>query len=138
MQIIRQSQRPVESRPDGRTVTALLDLPVNVPVDRTGMLIVVHPADFHETRHHHQFLYEIFYFLDDADYWVSGHVVRLTVGDLLVLEPGDVHGALPVPHPVRLIVFHLPMVPGDKIEASDPTEVPAVSSSPAELGPRTL
>ncbi|WNG29805.1 hypothetical protein F0U62_41720 [Cystobacter fuscus] len=104
-------------RPDGRVVLPLLDLPVNVPVNQTAILFVEHPANFTEGKHHHQSLHEIFYFLDAADYWVNGTLLHLQPGDLLVLEPNDVHGAVPVPHKVRLIVFHVPKVPGDKVDA---------------------
>ncbi|GAB3444960.1 hypothetical protein GCM10027570_14720 [Streptomonospora sediminis] len=116
MHVIRQSQAAADRRPDGRTVLSLLDLPVDVPVDRAAVLYVEHPAGFTEQRHYHQYLYEVFYFLDAADYWVADVMVRLAAGDVLVLEPNDAHGALPVPHPVRLLVFHLPKVPGDKVE----------------------
>ncbi|MDH6623096.1 quercetin dioxygenase-like cupin family protein [Streptomyces sp. LBL] len=117
MRVVHAAKVPSDRRPDGREVTSLLDLPVNLPVDRTAVLLVEHPADFVEDRHCHQYLYEIFYFLDNADYEVNGERVRLRAGDLLLLEPNDMHGALSVPHPVRLIVFHVPKVPGDKLLA---------------------
>ncbi|MFB7272095.1 cupin domain-containing protein [Streptomyces sp. NPDC056244] len=116
MRVVHSDALTPDHRPDGRTVLSLLDLPVDIPVDRTGVLLVEHPADFTEERHYHQHLYEIFYFLDPADYSVGEQTVRLGAGDLLVLEPGDVHGALPVAHPVRLLVFHVPKVPGDKVQ----------------------
>lgn len=118
MRVVHRADQEAAARPDGRTVLSLLDLPVDVPADRVGILFVEHPADFTETRHYHRQLHEIFYFLDDADYRVGDTVVRLRAGDLLVLEPGDVHGALPVPHPVRLIVFHVPKRDGDKVEVA--------------------
>ncbi|MBR8741082.1 cupin domain-containing protein [Nocardiopsis sp. MG754419] len=124
MHVIRRSELEPDLRPDGRTVLSLLDLPVDLPVDRTGILYVEHPAGFTEQRHYHQHLYEVFYFLDGADYRVGDAVVQLAAGDLLVLEPNDAHGALPVPHRVRLIVFHLPKVPGDKVEVDEGSEPP--------------
>jgi quercetin dioxygenase-like cupin family protein len=127
MQVIRRSELNPDLRPDGRTVLPLLDLPVGLSVDRAAILHVVHPADFTEQRHYHQHLYEVFYFLDSADYWVNDTVVRLASGDVLVLEPNDVHGALPVPHPVQLIVYHLPKVPGDKVEVGEGTTAPGSS-----------
>lgn len=119
MQVIRRSELVPDRRPDGRTVLPLLDLPLGPSVDRAAILHVVHPADFTERRHYHRHLHEVFYFLDSADYWVNGAVVRLAPGDVLVLEPNDVHGALPVPHPVQIIVHHLPKVPGDKVEVDE-------------------
>ncbi|WP_285756737.1 hypothetical protein [Nocardiopsis ansamitocini] len=113
-----------DERPDGRSVLPLLDLPVGVPVDRAAVLLVEHPADFTEERHYHRHLYEIFYFLDAADYSVNGETVRLNSGDLLVLEPYELHGALPVPHPVRLVVFHVPKVPGDKVQPGNDLQEP--------------
>ncbi|MFE0489509.1 cupin domain-containing protein [Streptomyces griseoaurantiacus] len=116
MRVVRHADQEAAARPDGRTVLSLLDLPVEVPVDRVGILFVEHPAEFTESRHYHRHLYEVFYFLDEADYWVDGAEVRLRAGDLLLLEPGNAHGALPVPHPVRLIVFHVPKRAGDKVD----------------------
>ncbi len=116
MRVVHCADLDSASRPDGRTVLSLLDLPLDVPVDRTGVMFVEHPADFTETKHYHQHLHEIFYFLDDADYWVNDTLIQLKAGDLLLLDPKDVHGALPVPHPVRLIVFHVPKRDGDKVE----------------------
>lgn len=133
MRVVHRADLAPVGRPDGRTVLSLLDLPVDVPVDRAGVLYVEHPADFTEGRHYHRHLYEVFYFFDDADYWVAGEQVRLTAGDLLVLEPNEAHGALPVPHPVRLLVFHLPKVPGDKAEV--PTDA-ALAASPEQETPR--
>ncbi|MEU3188777.1 hypothetical protein ABZ707_31940 [Streptomyces sp. NPDC006923] len=121
MRVVRSADLTPDRRPDGRTVLSLLDLPVDVPVDRAAVLLVEHPAGFTEEKHLHRYLYEIFYFLDAADYWVNDIRVQVRAGDLLVLEPGDSHGALPVPHPVRLIVFHVPKVPGDKVPAPDPS-----------------
>jgi hypothetical protein len=60
-------------------------------------------------------MWEIFYFLDDALYWIAGERYAIAAGDCVILEPGDVHGALPVPHPVDIVVVQFPRVLGDKI-----------------------
>ncbi|MDO8656814.1 MAG: hypothetical protein Q7K45_06255, partial [Nanoarchaeota archaeon] len=58
--------------------------------------------------------YEALYFLDRANYIVNGNSYRLDERDLLLLEPGDIHGAIPMGHEVRIFVFQIPAITDDK------------------------
>ncbi|MBE9375327.1 cupin domain-containing protein [Saccharopolyspora sp. HNM0983] len=102
-----------EQRPNGRVVTPLSDR--QVPgLGRVAHLLATHHPHFAEDRHFHRWMCETFYFLDDAAYWIDGRTEHVAAGDLVVIEPGEPHGALPVPHQVRILVHQLPKVDGDK------------------------
>ena len=41
--------------------------------------------------HHHDF-YEVYFLLgDDVEYWVDGRIIRMTAGDLLLINPQELH-----------------------------------------------
>lgn len=41
--------------------------------------------------HHHDF-YEVYFLLgDDVEYWVDGRIIRMTAGDLLLINPMELH-----------------------------------------------
>lgn len=47
--------------------------------------------------HHHDF-YEVYYLIDGAlTYWVEGRIIRLTPGDLLFINPMELHRPVPDP-----------------------------------------
>ena len=47
--------------------------------------------------HHHDF-YEVYYLLSgDVAYWVEGRIIRMTPGDLLFINPMELHRPLPNP-----------------------------------------
>jgi quercetin dioxygenase-like cupin family protein len=56
-------------------------------------------------QHHHRFQTEIFYALDEAPFMINGLEVTMSPGDLLVCEPGDVHGNPIIPHDFRILVL---------------------------------
>jgi quercetin dioxygenase-like cupin family protein len=56
-------------------------------------------------QHHHRFQTEIFYALDEAPFLINGLKVTMSPGDLLVCEPGDVHGNPIIPHDFRILVL---------------------------------
>ena len=50
----------------------------------------------HMEAHYHDF-YEIFYFLDgEVDYWVDGTVYHLHSGDILLINPAELHKPIPL------------------------------------------
>lgn len=104
---------PGQVRPNGRVAHELLNV---APDDgtRVAVLLAYHHAGFVEDVHVHRHMWELLYFLDPAVYRVGDRAVSLNSGDLLVIEPGEPHGALPVPHPVRIHVTQVPKVAGDK------------------------
>lgn len=114
MNIVHAEDVTWTHRPKGRKVLPLIDLPMSADIGHIAVLLARHPERFVEDRHLHQEMFEIFYFLHDADYWIDGHEYSLSAGDLVVLHPGEPHGALPVDHPVDIVVFQVPKVDGDK------------------------
>jgi quercetin dioxygenase-like cupin family protein len=56
-------------------------------------------------QHHHRFQTEIFYALDEAPFLINGSMVTMSPGDILVCEPGDVHGNPIIPNDFRILVL---------------------------------
>jgi len=56
-------------------------------------------------QHHHRFQTEIFYALDEAMFLINGENVTISPGDVLVYQPGDVHGNPVIPHDFRILVL---------------------------------
>ena len=114
MKIIRNTELIIQDRPDGRTVTRILQQETKINFSSFQMLYVTHPPNLKESLHAHERSYEALYFLDRADYIVNGESYNLDEKDLLLLEPGDIHGATPVGHEVRIFVFQFPAIIDDK------------------------
>ena len=58
-------------------------------------------------QHHHRFQTEIFYALEEAPFVINGQDVTMSPGDIVVCEPGDVHGNPVVPHDFRILVLKI-------------------------------
>jgi mannose-6-phosphate isomerase-like protein (cupin superfamily) len=114
MRIVRSRTLVEQVRSNGRRVLPLADLEIPRDSGRVAVLLARHHAHFTEDVHVHRFMWEIFYFLDDAEYWIAGDRYHVAAGDLVVIEPGEPHGALPVDHPVEILVQQIPKVDGDK------------------------
>lgn len=114
MQLIRNAELETQSRPDGRTVTKLKNLDLKLASASLQFLYVTHPPRLKEDLHCHESSYEILYFFDRARYKINSKDYELKEKDLVVFEPGDIHGALPVDHTVRLLVIQSPAIIGDK------------------------
>jgi quercetin dioxygenase-like cupin family protein len=56
-------------------------------------------------QHHHRFQKEIFYALDEAQFMINGQKVTMDPGDILVCEPGDVHGNPMIPYDFRILAL---------------------------------
>ncbi len=56
-------------------------------------------------QHHHRFQTEIFYALDEAPFEINGNKVTMSPGDIVVCEPGDVHGNPVIPRDFRILVL---------------------------------
>ncbi|HJW11208.1 MAG TPA: hypothetical protein VJ598_05465, partial [Albitalea sp.] len=84
-------------------------------VEQMAVLHAHHPKGFLEELHYHAAMWEVFIFHEPARYLICGHEYTLAAGDVVVLEPGDAHGAVPVDHEVNITVLQLPPVSGDKV-----------------------
>jgi quercetin dioxygenase-like cupin family protein len=58
-------------------------------------------------QHHHRFQTEIFYAIDEALFVINGQKLILGPGDIVVCEPGDVHGNPVIPHDFRILVLKI-------------------------------
>jgi quercetin dioxygenase-like cupin family protein len=56
-------------------------------------------------QHHHRFQTEIFYALGQAPFLINGQNITMGPGDILVCEPGDVHGNPIIPYDFRILVL---------------------------------
>mgnify|MGYP001562348494 CR=1 FL=1 len=103
-----------QTRPDGRTIRKLLKEELGISISSLQILFVTHPPNIKEALHCHEKSFEILYFLDKAYYKINGKGYLINKGDLIVFEPGDVHGAIPIDNEVRLLVIQTPAIIDDK------------------------
>lgn len=115
MKIIRFSELKKNDRPDGRTVTKIVQQELEQAVSSTQILYVTHPPKLKEDLHTHKKSYEMLLFLDVANYHINGKEYHICQNDLVIFEPGDIHGATPINHEVRLWVFQTPAINEDKV-----------------------
>ena len=114
MKIIRLKEIEKQFRPDGRTVQKLLQQELSREFSSWQFLYVVHPPKLKEDLHSHNKSYEALYFLDGARYKINGVDYDINNGDMVIFEPGDIHGAIPVDNEVRLFVIQAPAITDDK------------------------
>ena len=111
---IKNSEIDVQGRLDGRTVKNYISSQIKADIDSFQFLHVTHPANLRERLHSHDHSYEILYFLDKANYRINGGDYVISKGDLVIFEPGDIHGATPIENHVDLLVFQIPQISDDK------------------------
>ncbi|MBS3093073.1 hypothetical protein J4456_00655 [Candidatus Pacearchaeota archaeon] len=101
-------------RPDQRTVRKLIKQELGIEIANLQILFVTHPPGLQEHLHSHQQSFEILYFFDKAHYKINGNDYEIQENDVIIFEPKDVHGAIPIPHEVRILVVQLPAITDDK------------------------
>ena len=114
MKIIRFDESSKQDRPDGRIVRKLLQQELGMTANNWQFLYVTHPPGLKEDLHSHSISYEALYFMDKANYKINGNDYRLNENDLVIFEPGDIHGAIPIDNEVRLLVIQVPIITDDK------------------------
>ena len=118
MKLIRNNQLTIQERPDGRTVTRILQHELNAKFSSIQNLYVVHPPELKEELHYHKKSYEALYFLDKANYKINSEYYEINPGDFILFEPGDIHGAVPIKNETRILVFQVPAIIDDKFIVS--------------------
>ncbi|MCH9734040.1 MAG: cupin domain-containing protein [Actinomycetia bacterium] len=58
-------------------------------------------------QHYHRTQTEVFIALDEAHFEIDGEKVIMTPGDVVICEPGDVHGNPVIPHDFRILVLKI-------------------------------
>ena len=114
MKLIRFRDVDKQTRPDGRTVINFIKKDLGMDISSLQFLFVTHPANLKENLHSHEKSFEILYFFDKANYSINGEDYELDEGDLLIFEPGDIHGAIPIDNEVKLLVIQAPAITDDK------------------------
>lgn len=57
--------------------------------------------------HHHNIQTEIFYAKDEAHFEINGERIKMMPGDIIICEPGDVHGNPSIPHDFTILVLKI-------------------------------
>ena len=114
MKWIKFNEIEMQERNDGRTVRKLLKENLGIEINELQILFVTHPPGIIEALHSHQKSFEILYFFDKARYSINNKNYEIEEGDIVVFEPKDIHGAIPIPHEVRLLVIQTPAIIDDK------------------------
>ncbi|OPY31041.1 MAG: Cupin domain protein [Methanomassiliicoccales archaeon PtaU1.Bin124] len=57
--------------------------------------------------HHHAQQTEVFYAIDEAWFEINGKNVVMQPGDIVMCEPGDVHGNPEIPHDFKILVLKI-------------------------------
>jgi quercetin dioxygenase-like cupin family protein len=66
-------------------------------------------------RHYHRTQTEIFYALSPIGFEINGERVLMQPGDIVVCEPGDVHGNPSLPQAARILVIKVDFAEDDTI-----------------------
>lgn len=114
MKWIKFNEVEKQVRPDGRTIRNFVKKELGINVSSLQFLFVTHPPKLKEALHSHLKSFEILYFLDKAKYRINNKDYEMDEGDLIIFEPGDIHGAIPIDNEVRLLVIQLPAIIDDK------------------------
>lgn len=114
MKIIRFNDLDVVNRDDGRTIRELCEQELGMDIREMKFIFVEHPPNFTEKPHFHKESFEMFFFMDDAEYMIEGRNYEIKKGDFVVFEPKDIHGGLPTPNKVGLFIIQAPPIEGDK------------------------
>jgi len=91
MKIIKRSKIEIEKRPFGRTVQKLLSHKFIQPRDSIAMFLGFAPKgqlDFH----YHEKTEEIIIFPEGGKIEVNGKLYDMEPWDMVLLEPGEIHG----------------------------------------------
>ncbi|MEM0448638.1 MAG: hypothetical protein QW520_02315 [Methanomassiliicoccales archaeon] len=65
--------------------------------------------------HYHKFTKEVFIPLDEAEFSIQGQDVALRPGEILICEPGDVHGNPVIRRAFNILVLKVGYVPDDTV-----------------------
>ena len=119
MKLFKANELKADIRPDGRIIKQIGTVNLNQKTDNLHFLEAYHPNNFTEGQHGHEKSYEIFYFFDQARYEINEKTYEINKGDIVVLEPGDKHGALEKNNETNILVIRIPWIEDDKINFTE-------------------
>ena len=93
------------------------DLQFKRKLDAAGVIWVKVPGGMKTDAHKHEKLEEVFVFVDSTRMGVGKQVLELKEGDVVVIEPGEVHWfETPEGQDVRFVAIKCPNLKTDKVE----------------------
>jgi quercetin dioxygenase-like cupin family protein len=93
------------------------DLLFKRKLENAGIIWVKVPGGMKTDAHKHEKLEEVFVFVDSTRMGVGKQVLELKEGDVVVIEPGEVHWfETPEGHDVRFVAIKCPNLKTDKVE----------------------
>ena len=79
-------------------------------------LRIVSPEDINPVEHYHKTMHEYFLLLKGSvKILVEGNVYEPGKGDLIIVEPGEVHKVVDYSQDMKLLLLMPPPVPADKV-----------------------
>ena len=116
VKIYRAADAPVVGVGEyGRRYVA--DLQFKQRLDTAGVIWVRVPGGMKTDPHKHEHLEEVFVFADSTRMGVDKRVLELKEGDVVVVEPGEVHWFETLQgHDVRFVAIKCPNLKTDKVE----------------------
>lgn len=93
MKIVRNQEKPWQDK-EGYSKRVLVDeKDLNNPGSQVQTVKI--KAGERAENHYHKVQTEVFYFLTDYGYWIiNGQKFEFQIGDVLVIEPQDVHSVI--------------------------------------------
>ncbi|MFW9767597.1 MAG: cupin domain-containing protein [Candidatus Thorarchaeota archaeon] len=100
----------------GYEASYFADLIFREPVDSCGMILVTLEPGSTSSPHGHEFLEEVFMALADIQVHVDDETIVLTKGDVLVVEPGEMHSFEVIGNTsVQILAMKFPNLKDDKV-----------------------
>ena len=104
------------------------DLKFRRNLDTAGFIWVKVPGGMKTDPHLHEKLEEAFVFLDETSMGVGGTVYHVSEGDVIVVEPGELHWfETSEEHDVRFVAVKFPNLKDDKVEPGQAPSKPSRS-----------
>ena len=109
MKIIRKKDLESQKRPDGRLVTYYPPFDIPEKTKQIGFITATTPKNCNEDKTKHPISTEIFYHLTPGQVEINGNIYDLDAGDIVIIEPGDVHKQLAPENDIDIIVLRIPL-----------------------------
>lgn len=113
MKLLRTSSRPWTEGKGYRKRPLITQEELGIP-DSFAQEVQFHPGES-VPLHYHKRTKEVFIALDQAAFEINGEIVVMEPRDVLICEPGDVHGNPVIPHAFRILVIKVDLETDDTV-----------------------